>query len=89
MLADFDRNSGLVDNIIWSDVCQFTLKGVMNRHNCCYWAFSYPSIQILVCNLNGGVMLWCGLTSGGLIGPYFFDGFVNAETYIKMLNEYV
>ena len=44
MLADFDRNSGLVDNIIWSDVSQFTLKSVMNHHNCCYWAFSYPSI---------------------------------------------
>jgi len=69
MLAEFDRNPGLVDKIIWSDESQFTLKGVINRHNCCYWAFSNPSIQIPVSNLKGGVMVWCGLTSGGLISP--------------------
>ena len=34
-------------------------------------------------------MVWCGLTSGGLISPYFLDGYVIAETYPKMLNNYV
>lgn len=89
MLVKFDQNPGLVDKIIWSDESQFTLNGVINRHNCCYWAYSNPDIQIPVSNSKGGVMVWCGLTSAGLIGPYFFDGSVNAETYLQMLKDYV
>ena len=89
ILAEFDLNPGLVDKIIWSDESQFTLKGVIYRHNFCYWAFSNSSIQIPVNNLKDGVMVWFGLTSGGLISPYFFDGSVIAETYPKMLNKYV
>ena len=34
-----------------------------------------------------GVTAWAGLCSSGLIGPFFFDNTVTAESYLKMLNE--
>ncbi|XP_046685554.1 uncharacterized protein LOC124371263 [Homalodisca vitripennis] len=34
-----------------------------------------------------GVSVWAGIFSGGLIGPYFFNGPVNAEHYREMLYE--
>jgi len=30
-------------------------------------------------------MIWAGMTSDYLIGPYFFDGLVNAASYLAML----
>ena len=30
-------------------------------------------------------MVWCGKTSSGLIGPYFFDTSVTGESYLEML----
>lgn len=88
-LAKLDQEPGLLDNIIWSDESLFKLNGVVNRHNCCYWASSNPHMQIPVDEFAPGIMVWCGLTSSGIIGPYFFDENVVADTYLAMLNGYL
>ena len=72
-LAKLKQETGLLDKIIWSDESEFRLNGVVNRHNCCYWAPSNPHQQIPIAEHAPGVMVWCGLTSAGIIGPYFFD----------------
>lgn len=79
----------LLDHIIWSDESQFRLDGTVNRHNCCYWAVSNPHAQIEVPHTPAGVMVWCGLTSTGIIGPFFYDGSVNAQSYLAMLKEFL
>lgn len=89
MVEKFDQNPQLINKIIWSDESDFKLNGVINRHNCCYWAYSNPQEQIPVSNSKQGVMVWLAITSAGLIGPYFFDGPVNAESYLHMLEHYV
>ncbi len=33
-------------------------------------------------------MVWCGLTSGGLLGPYFFTETVTGPVYKQMLVDY-
>ena len=35
------------------------------------------------------VMIWAGMTSDYLIGPYFFDGLVNAASYSAMLESWL
>jgi len=35
------------------------------------------------------VMIWAGMTSDYLIGPYFFDGPVNAASYSAMLETWL
>ena len=40
------------------------------------------------CRTN--VMVWAGLCGNGtMIGPFFFNGSVNGESYLEMLNEKV
>ena len=89
MLAKFDQDTRLVDKILWSDESQFMLNGTVNRHNCCSWAPSNPHEQIPVSNSKLGVMVWCGMTSAGLVGPYFFEDSVTGESYLDMLSEFV
>ena len=36
------------------------------------------------------VMVWCAITSDGIIGPYFYGNYgnVNGESYLEMLRTY-
>lgn len=88
-LAMVDKNSRLLDKIIWSDESEFKLNGCINRHNCCYWASSNPHELYPVQEFAPGVTVWCGLTSSGVIGPYFFDGNVNQHSYLAMLKDFL
>lgn len=81
-LADDHR---LIDHIIWSDECKFMLGGTVNRHNNVWWGAENPHVQVPVPHSYQGVMVWCGMTSGGLVGPHFFQDNVNAASYQAML----
>lgn len=71
--------------ILWSDEAQFKLNGRINRHNSVYWASENPH-ETIAQELNlPGITVWAGFHAGGLIGPYFFDGSVNAENYLELL----
>lgn len=88
-LSKFEENPDLVNKILWSDESQFKLNGRINRHNSCYWAQENLHVQIPVKNSEAGVMVWCGMTSSGLIGPYFFEDTVNGATYRDMLEQFL
>ncbi len=79
----------LADKICWSDESQFRLDGQVNKHNCTYWATANPELQIEIPNSKQGVQVWCGMTSRGLIGPFFFDGNVRAQDYLAILNDFL
>lgn len=79
---------GLVDAIWWSDESRFTLGGTINRHNSYYYSDSNPGFFTEVPHTNLGTMVWAAVSSNGIIGPYFFDGSINAESYLTMLTDY-
>lgn len=80
-----EDNANFYRSILWSDEAQFKLNGRINRHNCVYWASDNPHV-IITEELNvPGVTVWAGIYAGGLVGPYFFDGTVNAENYLDLL----
>ncbi|KAJ4449617.1 hypothetical protein ANN_01020 [Periplaneta americana] len=61
------------------DINEATFKhnGTINRHNCVYWAKeNQHTIQEKAVHLPE-VTVWCGLSSRGIIGPYFFEGTFN------------
>ena len=89
MLKKIEENPKFLRKILWSDKSEFKLNGTVNRHNCCYWAQSNPHEIIPVSNSKQGVMVWCGMNSSGLIGPYFFDGSVTSESYLQMLDDFL
>ena len=86
-VAYCEKFPDFLNHIIWSDEVCFKLNGRVNRRNCVSWSDSNPH-EILQQELNSpGVTVWVGLCSSGLIGPFFFDNTVTAESYLKVLNE--
>ena len=80
-----DERENFQDSIVWSDEATFKLNGTINRHNCVYWANENPNIiEEKTINLPG-VAVWCGRSSRGLIGPYFFEEIARGQTYLQML----
>lgn len=100
---DFDRRSQfceeflvrlaadptLPDRILWTDEASFKMNGLVNRHNSVYWSDTNPHL-IVQQELNApGHNVWAGISSHGIIGPYFFHGTVTGVTYENMLMEAV
>jgi hypothetical protein len=70
--------------VIWSDEAQFKMNGTVNHHNCVYWVPVNPHVHMgKEVNLPG-VNVWCGLSSCGLIGPFFFEGTVTGQVCLDM-----
>ncbi|CAF4520213.1 unnamed protein product, partial [Didymodactylos carnosus] len=67
---EVDANLG--KKIIFSDEAHFWLNGFVNKQNCRIWSESNPQkIQQLPMHPEK-LTVWCGLWSGGIIGPFFF-----------------
>lgn len=78
-----------INRIIWSDEASFKLNGHINKHNCIYYDVTNPHI-IIEQEVNlPGVIVWAGVWSGGIIGPYFFPGTVSGQTYLDMLTDFL
>ena len=80
-------DESLLDRIIWSDEAMFKLNGHVNRHNSVYCYSANPHV-IIEKEVNvPGVMVWAGIWSKGIIGPFFFEGTVDGSSYHDMLND--
>lgn len=74
-------------NVLFSDECAI-YRSTRNR-NVYFWAKENPHFYEEIENNPPHVMIWAGVTGKHLFGPYFFDGSVNQETYLRMLNEWL
>ena len=79
---------------MWSDEATFKLNGSINRHNCTYWGLeSYwglnPHVMVDHHVNSPGITVWCGLSSRGLIGPFFFDATGTGLVYLNLLQQSV
>jgi len=52
--------------------------------NVVFWSKENPNFTQELKHNPPHVMIWVGMTSDYLIGPYFFDGPVNAASYSAM-----
>lgn len=81
------RTLSINDLIFFSDEARFATNGKIVSRNCVFWASQNPywSVESRTQSTES-VMVW-GAISGryGLIGPFFFDGRVNGESYTQML----
>ena len=88
-LQFYNDSPEIVDHILWSDKATFKTNGHVNRHNCVYWSEENPH-EIIEKELNvPGITVWGGITSAGLVGPFFFESTVTGASYLKMLQEKV
>jgi len=81
--------SEYLSRIVFSDECMFRINGVVNKQNVRIWGTERPEeINPIVLN-SPGVMTWCAISKGRIIGPYFFENEnVTGETYRSMLIRY-
>ncbi|XP_016075224.1 PREDICTED: uncharacterized protein LOC107542427 [Miniopterus natalensis] len=75
--------------IVWSNEATFKLNGSINRHNCTYGRSDNPHAMMEHHVNLPGVTVWCGLSSRGLIGPFFVDGTVTGPIYLNLLRQSV
>ncbi len=85
ILDAIEEEPTLLDRILWTDEAIFQINGRVNRHNCVYWSDINPHV-IIEQELNvPRVVVWGGIWSNGVVGPYFFEGNVTSESYLQML----
>jgi hypothetical protein len=89
MLKMFDNDPTLTNHILWSEEAIFELRGQINWHNAVWWSVENLHTQLEVPNSRQSVMVWCGISSAGLVGPHFFDQTINTESYLRVLEELV
>ena len=77
-----------LSRILWTDEAKFHVNGVVNRHNSVYWSRTNDHVTISKPVNSPGVVVWGGIYSGGVIGPFFFDDTVTGETYLSMLKDW-
>jgi len=81
------EDSNIFDKIIWTDESIFKLNGHVNRHNSIYWASENPRIAIEKDFNVPGVSVWIGMSSYGIIVPFFFTSTITGESYVEMLKD--
>ena len=72
-LGKFNYDPALLDHILWNDECKFNRNETVNRHNGTYWSTENPHAKFTLSNTEERMMVLCGLSSNGLLGPYFFN----------------
>ncbi|CAK9799157.1 hypothetical protein ANTPLA_LOCUS1913 [Anthophora plagiata] len=81
--------------LIMSDEAHFDMNGFANKQNCRYWGSENPRIIQQRSLHPRRVTVWCGIWSGGIIGPFFFEDdrgnavTVTGERYRAMLKNFL
>ena len=78
-------NEEIIPNILWSDEANFSVDGIINKHNCVIWSREAPH-QYLTHNLHSPhLCVWMGFSSKCLLCPFFFDATVSGDSYLHIL----
>ena len=92
---DLCKIDSFTESVIFSDEAHFHLSGCVNRHNSRIWSHENPH-QIQERPLHSPrVTVWCGISAGFLLGPYFFENddgttsTVTGEKYRSMMRNFM
>lgn len=87
-LQQIDRDPNFFRFVMFSDEATFKNTGELNRHNCHYWSDTNPHWHRAIDNQwRWSLHVWCGIVNGYLVGPFFFERTVNANTYLDLLTD--
>ena len=79
----------IIPNILWSDEAIFSLDGTVNTHNCRIWGKSKPKHFITKSLNSPKLCVWMAFSSKFGLEPFFFNGTIDADCYLNMLQEHV
>ena len=86
-LEKLEGSPRLIEFLLFSDEAIFHLEGGVNKRNATHWATENPNWTIEKSLNSPKVMVWGAFGYPGIIGPFFFDGTVTAESYLAMITE--
>ncbi|GFX88142.1 transposable element Tcb2 transposase [Trichonephila clavipes] len=77
LLEEWDRIpqlviNSLIDSMPQSDEAYFWLNGYVNKQNCRIWSEANPQVYVETPLHPEKLTVWCSLSAGEIIGPYFF-----------------
>lgn len=80
------HNGNFVFNVCFSDECSFFLNGLVNRHNCRYWADTNPRIFHETHTQHPQKLnVWAGIFGNSIVGPFFLPGNLTGDMYLDLL----
>lgn len=80
---------GFHKRIMFSDESTFSTNGVVSSQHCRYWSEINPHFTISRRRQYfKKVNVWCAVSYYGIIGPYFFEGNLNGDRYLAMLQTF-
>jgi hypothetical protein len=85
MLQKINTDTTFFDKMLWIDEAGFNLYVTGNKQNTIYLNIVNPYFFIERRMRSLQVNVWAGGWSGGIMGPFMFDGTVNARSHIKIL----
>lgn len=89
LLQDHLENN-IFNKILWSDESYFSTAGMYNRKNKHFWSSENHHVFREVRKQGRkSVNVWCGILGRRIIGPYFFEGSMNAVKYQELLETFL
>jgi hypothetical protein len=86
MLIRIDQTPEFLQHILWTDEAKFTRDGIVNRHNQHFWASTNPHwIRQGHNQVQWSVNVWCGIHGDRIVGPIVYDGNLNGQRYLALL----
>lgn len=75
-----------LNKVIWTDECNFSNLGLFNRNNEHIWSIENPRQNREIRNQHRfGFNVWICLWNNRLLGPYIYEGTLNANRYLQFL----
>lgn len=88
-LVTLASNENFLDELMFTDEAKFFIDGAVSSSHARYWSLINTHQSVEKSLDKRGVMVLAGLTSRGVIGPFFFEDNVNQHTYEAMLTQNV
>lgn len=89
MINIINRNPDYLNNVLFSDESIFYLDKSVSAYNSYIWSEENPHHYVEKRLNPERLLVWCGLSARGIVGPYFFEGTINADAYLTMMRTYV
>ena len=83
MLENQQTDVEFSKKILFSDKVHFQLSDYVNKHNCRIWLSKNPHVIQYQPMHPPRITVWCGIWSGGVIGPYFFENAAGATVILN------
>lgn len=67
-LAQVRRDAEFLRRVLWTDECTFTRSGMINQHNCHYWALDNPHLtRETNFQYRWSINVWAGIVDGQIV----------------------